>query len=704
MARCWTCGTKIEQTIGDQYICESCEDISNQIRSLHGDVKYATDRVSGKFDDLIFEQRQGFNALSGGIQDIVGGMYEIASVIEWGFGELSWQMQQQTSVLHEITNVLHRIEDNQIRSEQIKADRWRLDAEEHRRRSDYDQALKFFLKSLDANSLDYRTYIGLAETYLRIGQFANAKTYIEKSLRHAPSSGNFSYKSYSLRLIGRIYYCWEDYDNAIESLKRAVELSPDYTKAYYDLAQYYAAKRDVEEAILHLRRSIDGNSFYFDLAIREKNFNPIIDAVLQLREEMKNDAYVKAKSAILNAETALQEAEESEAQVYGLEEYGAAKSKLVLARDKADSGIYKSILEVKRMTREVYETAKIAKDKSLEKQKQLQGKEAEQHEENTRLSEEHNLLNISAGFHILFLMLFVTSILAWNFGVYILAALCEGLSCSIWGSDKPETDNLTGLIMGSIFAPLSFLAGILFYSSSSSAIDERYKEGLREIDNKYASKLGIQKLSAENWVTKGLSYTESWGSGTAYSGEWEVSNGPSYAETESRNAAINSFNSALGIDIANDRAWVSKGICLERLDKTDEAIACCDRALKLNPEDFEALNNKGIYLDKLGRIEEALSCYDGALKKITDAEVVWCVWYNKGRGLMKLGRFEEAITCYNGTLKIKPEFIEALLDKGLCIENLAKFEEAIDCYSKVLEINPEHESARKYKEACLQKL
>lgn len=703
MARCWTCGTKIEQTIGDQYICESCEDITNQIRSLHGNVKYAKDRVSGKFDDLIFEQRHGFNALSTGIQNMAHGMNEFASVIEWGFGELSWQMQQHTIALHEITSVLNEIKDNQIKQEHLKADRWRLDAEKHRRRGDSDQALKFFLRSLDANSLDYQTYIGLAETYLHLGQFANAKTYLENSLFHAPASGNFSYKSYSLRLIGRIYYCWEDYENAIKSLKRAVELSPDYTKAYYDLAQYYAVNRDVEDAILHLRRSIEGNSFYFDLAIREKNFNPIRDAVLQLREEMKGDAFEKAKSAILNAETALQEAEKSEAQVYELEDYGATKSKLVLAKDKADSGIYESILDVKRMSREVYETAKIAKDNSLEKQKQLQVMKAEQHEKKTQLREEHNALNISAGFHILFLMLFVTSIFAWNFGAYILAAICEGVSRSIWDDDKPETVNLAGFIMWSIFAPLSFL-GLLRYFSLSSAIDERYKEGLREIDNKYSSKVGIQKLSAENWITKGLSYAEAWGSGTAYSGDWEVSNGPSYAKNESCSAAINSFNSALGIDIANGRAWVSKGICLERLDKTEEAIACCDRALQINPENFEAWNNKGVYLDKLGRIEEALSCCNIALKKTTDAELVWGVWYNKGRGLMKLGRFEEAITCYNETLKIKPEFIEALIDKGLCLENLAKFEEAIDYYNKVLEINPEHASARKYKEACLQKL
>jgi tetratricopeptide (TPR) repeat protein len=358
MARCWTCGTKIEQTIGDQYICESCEDISNQIRSLHGGVKYATDSVSGKFDDLIFEQRHGFNALSTGIQNIARGMDEFASVIEWGFGELSWQVQQQTSLLQEQTSLLQEIKDRLEKQRRFQAEDLRVQAEENRRRGDYKHAIGYFLESLHESSLDYRTYIGLAETYLHIGQFANAKTYLENSLHHAPASGNFSCKSYSLRLIGHIYYCWEDYDNAIKSLKRAVELSPNYMKVYYDLAQYHAVKRDVEEAILHLRKSIDGNSFYFDLAIREKNFNPIRDAVLQLREEMMEDACGNAKSGISKAESALKDAENFQAHVYALQEYEVARSKLVRAKAKANSGNYKTILEIPRLTKEVLDIAK----------------------------------------------------------------------------------------------------------------------------------------------------------------------------------------------------------------------------------------------------------------------------------------------------------------------------------------------------------
>ncbi|MCW3134801.1 MAG: hypothetical protein N2V78_10790 [Methanophagales archaeon] len=91
MVRCSTCSTKHEMTTGDVYVCESCEKISDQIRSLE---ETERDKIS-KIDGLIYVQRKGFDSLA-------GGMSEIASAIEWGFDELSWELQQQTT--HQILN------------------------------------------------------------------------------------------------------------------------------------------------------------------------------------------------------------------------------------------------------------------------------------------------------------------------------------------------------------------------------------------------------------------------------------------------------------------------------------------------------------------------------------------------------------------------------------------------------------------------
>lgn len=349
MARCWTCGIKWEQTAGDYYICESCEEISNQVRSLE---KTGRDEVS----NLIYVQREGFDLLRDSMQ-------EIASVIEWGFGELSWQIQQQTDVLHRITEILEARNATDALEWRQMAEEHRERAratEEHQKRDVYDEAIKFFRKSLRANSLDYRTYIGLGETYLQIGKFSEAKNYFEKSLPYAPSD---FYKSYSHRLIGRIYYCWEDYDNAIKSLTEAVEFSPSYVEARYDLAQYYGIVGKAKTALPKLRRVIMEKSFYFKLSEKERNFEPIRIETVQLHEDIKKEAYEDAQKAILAAKDALDEAETYWGKIYEIKEDRKIRSELNRAMNKAASGDYESILEAKPIARDVFEIARSAKEK-----------------------------------------------------------------------------------------------------------------------------------------------------------------------------------------------------------------------------------------------------------------------------------------------------------------------------------------------------
>jgi tetratricopeptide (TPR) repeat protein len=101
-------------------------------------------------------------------------------------------MQQHNSALQEIAAILKTPSETQ-------AEEWRLMAEELRRREVYDESIELFLKALNANRLDYQIYIGLAETYLRIRQFDNARAYFEKSLPHGKTE-NRGYTAKKLEL------------------------------------------------------------------------------------------------------------------------------------------------------------------------------------------------------------------------------------------------------------------------------------------------------------------------------------------------------------------------------------------------------------------------------------------------------------------------------------------------------------------------
>lgn len=458
MVRCWTCSTKHEMTTGDEYVCKSCEKISDQIRSLE---KTERNKIS-KIDDLIYVQRKGFDSLA-------GGMYEIASAIEWGFDELSWELQQQTGVLQEITAIL-------TTPSETRANEWRQMGEELRRRGVYEEAVKFFSKSIEANPLDYRTYVGVGETYLRMKMFSDAKKYFEKSLPHAPD--NF-YKSYSLRLIGRIYYCREDYGNAIKSLKEAVEHSPNYTEAWYDLAQYYGIVGEAKKALPILRSVIEKNSLYFYLSEKERNFDPIRREVVQLHGEMKKVAYEEAQSVITKAKKALEGAEKRLGQFQVRKEDSKIKSNLNLAMDRAASGNYESILEAKPIARNMFDTAVVSEGK------------APQVEEIRKLMHDRLLsLNISTALHISFLFCFIcTFFVSWGF--YLIGAILEGLAHCFWDWDKkrsytdysghdPAFSGELFWIPALILAPISFLF-VFFYFSSKEWIKKSYEEGLNTI-------------------------------------------------------------------------------------------------------------------------------------------------------------------------------------------------------------------------------
>ena len=71
----------------------------------------------------------------------------------------------------------------------------------------------------------------------------------------------------------------------------------------------------------------------------------------------------------------------------------------------------------------------------------------------------------------------------------------------------------------------------------------------------------------------------------------------------------------------------------------------------------------------MGKLEEAIKWYDKALEIKPDFVDAL---YNKGLALYDLGKPEEAIKWYDKALEIKPDFVDALYNKGLALDSLKK--------------------------------
>ncbi|MCC3593203.1 tetratricopeptide repeat protein [Microcoleus sp. PH2017_28_MFU_U_A] len=155
--------------------------------------------------------------------------------------------------------------------------------------------------------------------------------------------------------------------------------------------------------------------------------------------------------------------------------------------------------------------------------------------------------------------------------------------------------------------------------------------------------------------------------------------------------AIASYDKALEFKLDFHVAWYNRGIALRNLGLLEDAIASYDKALEIKPDFHVAWYDRGIILSDLGRLEEAIASYDKALKFKPDDDGAW---YNRGIALRNLGRLEEAIASYDKALEFKPDYDRAWNSRGMILcYYLNRYEEGIASFDKALEIKPDDDSS-----------
>jgi hypothetical protein len=357
MARCWTCGSTVS---GWQYTCSACKGLK-ELKTLRKKVESYEGAISTKFSYMSEVQREGYYLLK---DTLTHELSSIASVIEWGFEKTRWQLVQQTNILKSIDHTLKT-------PSETKANEWREMAERLKSRGVLDESEKFYLRALELKPLDFRIYVGLAETYLRMNKPDEAKYYMEKSLPHAPKK-EIDYRSYSYRLIGHIYECKEKYNQAASILYSAIELSPNYADGHYDYARYCAKTGEIESCLSSLQKAILAKPLFYYLAREERDFYPSqyiasctnpLNEVQDLLTQIEKKTYREAKKDISSLEGTLaltgqavsktNEALKKARGDLGLEcntTYEEAKSEFKRAKDKLASKDYVESLKAKSIS------------------------------------------------------------------------------------------------------------------------------------------------------------------------------------------------------------------------------------------------------------------------------------------------------------------------------------------------------------------
>ena len=182
-------------------------------------------------------------------------------------------------------------------------------------------------------------------------------------------------------------------------------------------------------------------------------------------------------------------------------------------------------------------------------------------------------------------------------------------------------------------------------------------------------------------------------------------------------SALLSLDQAIGIQNDYVDAWLIKGVILSKLGRSSEALQCYDKvieldqnfpdawrlksavytsqnlhqraveclekAVELNPNNLEFRLSLATAFQRLKRFEDALKCYAQAKMQIPkDPRIDYYIGVMWGN----MADYEKALASFEIALRLKPDFTDAVLGKGIMLAKLGRTEEAKACANKLLEI------------------
>lgn len=210
---------------------------TNAIEKIGYQQSSAMDNLALAYRDSVNEMSSNFDHMSDRVSqslgEVVGVIQELTDIFEFNHAEVMWQMERQLEVLTGIRDMVKNPRATEA-DELLKMGMASLE------RGMVTESLSLLQEAVKLNPLDYRIYITMGYTYLRMDDLKNARDRFEYALKNARTN---YYKSFSILLISRVHYCLEDTKKALDSAKLAVDLSPDYPEAHYQYAAYLSKNR-----------------------------------------------------------------------------------------------------------------------------------------------------------------------------------------------------------------------------------------------------------------------------------------------------------------------------------------------------------------------------------------------------------------------------------------------------------------------------
>jgi predicted O-linked N-acetylglucosamine transferase (SPINDLY family) len=166
--------------------------------------------------------------------------------------------------------------------------------------------------------------------------------------------------------------------------------------------------------------------------------------------------------------------------------------------------------------------------------------------------------------------------------------------------------------------------------------------------------------------------------------------GCAQARIDDHEAAIASYDHAIGLDANYADAYNNRGNSMHALARYEAALASYERAIELKPDFADAFYNCGVTLADLGRYERAIGSYQHAIALKSDYPVAY---NNIGVALADLRRYEPALASYEQAIALDPHYADAYSNQGSALQKLHRYEAAVASYERAIALQPQSPGA-----------
>jgi tetratricopeptide (TPR) repeat protein len=144
--------------------------------------------------------------------------------------------------------------------------------------------------------------------------------------------------------------------------------------------------------------------------------------------------------------------------------------------------------------------------------------------------------------------------------------------------------------------------------------------------------------------------------------------------------ALQCYDKVIEMDLNSPDAWRLKAAVYTSQNLHERAVECLEKAVELNPNSLEFRLSLANALQRLKRFEDALKCYAQAKMHLPDDPridyYIGVMWGN-------MEDYEKALASFEIALRLKPDFTDAMLGKGIMLAKLGRSEEAKACANKL---------------------